>query len=167
MKKLITGIAAVVFSMGIAAVAAAVTDTASHTVTITMPNLDLIAVSGTPGTLTIAEPTTLAESSVPMYSNEDTSTRLLWLTNRSGRKVTAELDEALPADLKLLVTVTPTAGKGTSAGEVELAYNSAKNVVTEISKVLEWNAEIKYRASATAEVEDTTETPTVTYTITN
>jgi hypothetical protein len=167
MKKLITGIAAVVFSMGIVAIAAGISDTASHTVTITMPNLDLIAISGTPGTLTIAEPATLSESSVPMYSNEDTSSKLLWLTNQSGRKVTAELDAALPTDLKLLVTVTPTAGKGTTAGEVELIDTTAKNVVTGISKVLEWDAEIKYRASATAEVEPTTETPTVTYTITN
>jgi len=148
-------------------IAAGAANEASHTVTITMPSLDLIAVNGTPVTLTIAEPATLSEGSIPMYSNEDTSTNLLWLTNQTGRKVTAELDADLPTGLKLLATVSPTAGKGTSAGEVELIDTTAKDVVSGISKVLEWKAEIKYRASATAEVENTTETPTVTYTITN
>ncbi len=166
MNKLIRCLAVLGLSLGVVGTAVAASDEASHTVTISIPSIDLIAISGTPATLTIAEPTTLSEST-ELYSNEDTGCTLLWLTNGSGRKVTAELDESLPDGLKLLVTVTPTAGKGTGAGEVELHDTDAEDVVTGISRVLEWNAQVSYKASATAEVEPDTHTPTVTYTITD
>jgi hypothetical protein len=167
MRKAITALAVLALGLGVIGTAAAASDTTSHDVTIAVPTIDLIAVSGTPGTLTIAEPTALSDpGGEPMYSNEDTSCTLLWLTNGTGRKVTAELDVGLPTGLKLLATVTPTAGKGTSQGEVELS-DSPQEVVTGINRKWEWNATISYKASATEEAEPTTETVTVTYTITN
>ena len=86
-------------------------------------------------------------------------------TNETGRKITAALDQAMPAGLTLQVDVAQPTG-ATSVPAVTLTVADA-DVVTGISTVSESGNAITYTLSATAEAGVVTEqTRTVTYTIT-
>jgi hypothetical protein len=87
-------------------------------------------------------------------------------TNESDMKITAELDEAMPLNVTLSVSLAAPSG-GSSAGAVELGA-TAKDVVTDISQVNASGLSMTYSLSATVAAGVVPAgTRTVTYTITS
>ena len=85
-------------------------------------------------------------------------------TNETNRKVTAELNSAMPTGVTLSVNLAAPSG-GTSANTVSLS-TTAQDVVTGVSKVNATGLSVTYSLSATSAAGVVAaETRTVTYTI--
>ena len=117
--------------------------TATQVVHFEVTGINQIAVSGTPAPLVINAATA---GSAPAAA---TSSGTTWAvtTNQSNMKVTASVDEALPAGVTLEVSLAPPAG-AVGVGHVPLGTASA-DVVTGISGANASSLPITYRLSAT------------------
>ena len=140
MKKLVLFIAvgSIIFACG-----NAFAQTATQTVTFQVTAIDEISVSGDPGALIVNSATA---GSQPTAATDATTSYSL-TTNGSGKKITGDIDSAMPANTTLAVTLTAPTG-GTSAGQVTLTATAA-DLVTGISTLAESGITISYNFSAT------------------
>lgn len=153
-------------SLSIAALALALTAAAGEasaqqqTVTFSIDPINQMSVSGNPGALTINAATA---GSAPT-SVSDASTTWAITTNQTGTKVTAAIDQAMPANVTLRVSLAAPSN-ASSAGAVPLT-TSAADVVTGITKLSESGKVITYTLSATAAADVVANASrTVTYTV--
>jgi hypothetical protein len=144
-----------------AAASAFAGDTATQTVTFAVSAINEISVSGNPGAMTVSAAT--AGSAPTAVSNSSTTYAVT--TNETGRKITAEIDEAMPSGVTLTVALAaPT--DASSAGVVTLG-TVAQDAVTGISTLNESGKAITYGLSATSAAGvQSSDTRTVTFTIT-
>lgn len=152
-------IAAFVFLCGTASAGFAQTS-ATHDVTVVVPEFNMIAVSGNL-TLTLGAPASPGGDPTPAV---DAGSSYFVTTNATSKKVTVALDSAFPTGITLTAELTPV-GSSTSAGAVTLSA-TAQDAVTGLGLV-SGNAAIEYTASATAAAGTMSETRTVTYTLTD
>jgi hypothetical protein len=136
--------------------------TATQTVTFQVTAIDEISVSGDPGALIVNSATAGSQPDAAT----DATTSYAVTTNGSSKKVTGEIDSAMPANTTLAVTLTAPSG-GSSAGQVTLT-TSAADLVTGISTLAESGMTISYNFSATAAAGVVaSDTRTVTLTLTD
>ena len=134
-------------------------NTASHTVTVTVSAVNELSISGGNITLTINSAT--AGSNLD-DATDGTTCDLLWTTNETSKKITAETDLASP-DFVLKVTATNVSG-GTAAAQVTLS-TTATSFVTGIATTV-GSCDLSYAASATAAQGTGSDVHTVLYTLT-
>lgn len=133
----------------------------TQTVTFAVNAINEISVIGTLHTMTVS---TSAAGAVP-NSATDNSTRYAITTNGSNRKITAALDTAMPAGVKLTVSLVAPVG-ATSAGAIILG-TTPTDVVTGITGLNESARGIAYELSATPEAGVVaSQTRTITLTVT-
>jgi hypothetical protein len=151
--------------VGLISAAIATTDTATSTVTITFSEISELAVSGDPGTLTIAAPA--AAGSLPA-DQTDITTTMAWTSNVAAgqtRKITGSI-ASLFSGIDLYATVTAGGGSGTSAGEQKLIVTDT-DFVTGIGNCNTSGETITFRADVTSMVAPYTSTQkVVTWTLT-
>jgi hypothetical protein len=135
--------------------------TATQTVNLTVNSIYKLAVSGSPGALTISDMAVGASSA----STSDASTNYSMTTNVANSRITAQLSSALPSGLTL--TIALVGGNGTSAGAVDITDGTAKNVVTAIARGASNGQTITYNFTADASAGAVNESRTVTLTLTN
>jgi len=164
MKKFVGIFVAMVFVMGMAGIATAA-DHDSHTVTITIADLNHILVTGGNVSLTIND----VDGSMNPLDDTDNSTGLLWITNSgTAKRITAQLDADYASGIILKVAASDGSTVGTSAGTITLSSSSAQSVITGSQSEI-GSSTLTYTASATASAapNGAGETHTVTYTITD
>ena len=153
-------VAMLILGMVVSTIAfAASTD--NHTVTVTVPTVNELAITGGNLTLTFAAPTGGGD-----FANvtDNATCDLEWSTNTASQKITVASNIAAP-EAALYVTSGSVTG-GTSAGEVTLGTTAA-DFVTGVS-VGSGSCDLQYRAAATLAGSATgSEVHTVTYTITS
>jgi hypothetical protein len=142
----------------VAGVHAAEAQTADQIVSYEVTAIDEISVAGTPS-LTVNGATAGAEPGSASASGTYSIT-----TNGTGMKVTAEIDEAMPAGVVLTASRAAPAG-ATSAGAVTLS-TTPQDAVTGVTQVSESGLDITYGLSATVTAGIVSGNRTVTYTIT-
>lgn len=116
---------------------------ATQTVTFSVNVINEISISGSPSALAVSTSTAGAAPN----SVSDSSTRYAITTNGSNRKITAELDQAMPAGVTLKVNLAAPTG-ASSAGPVVLETTAA-DVVTGITGLNQRAKGITYELSAT------------------
>jgi len=118
--------------------------TAQQTVTMNVNAVQLIAVSGNPGALTLA---TIAAAGDSVYTpTTDASTTYSITQNVGVSRITAQIDQNMPAMLALEVQLA--SARGTSAGLVDISSAAAaQDVVTAIARGADQNQTITYRFS--------------------
>jgi len=164
MKKfvgILVGVALIVVLTGVAMAA----DNDSHDVTITIAELNHIAVTGGNVSLTI----NTVDAGMNPVDDTDNSTGLLWITNTgTAKRITAQLDADYASGITLTVAASDGSTVGTSAGTITLSSASAQNVITGSQSEI-GSSTLTYTASATASAvpNGAGETHTVTYTITD
>jgi len=146
------------FALALAAVAGEAS-AQTQQVSFSVEPINQMSVSGNPGALTI-NATTIGSS---LTSVTDASTTWGITTNQTGTKVTAAIDEAMPAGVTLRVQLAAPTG-ASSAGNVALG-TSAADVVTGITKLAEAGKTVTYTLSATAAAGVVSGSRTVTYTV--
>lgn len=151
---------AVAVVLPFASAAAFAADSAVQDVEITVEEVNEITVGST-----VSLSLTSASAGNPL-TGTSSSTYAITSNSASGKKITAQLTEALGAGLGLKVTLEAPSG-ATSAGQVTLGNVSAVDVVTGIAGVAEDSLSIDYAATATTAVEPDTYAAEVTYTIVN
>ena len=132
----------------------------NHTVTVTIPAINEVAITGGNLTLTFTAPT---PGSDPDDVSDATTCDLDWSTNQASQKITVVSNIASP-----VATLTVTAGNvtgGTSAGAVTL-NTTAGDFVTGVSTGT-GGCDLQYNASCSASDAAGSEVHTVTYTITS
>lgn len=134
-------------------------NTATATVNYSVGSVNVISVSGPPGTLSVN--TAIAGS--PLTSATDSTTTYAVTTNNTTKTITGSLSPALNSGLTLTVDLTAPSG-ATSQGAVALS-GTAANLVTGISQLNATSLEITYTLSATLLATQGTSATTVTYTI--
>ncbi len=132
---------------------------ASHDVTVTVSAINEVAISGGNLTLTISAATA---GSDPDPATDSTTCDLSWTTNESTKKITVAAGAAI-SGATLKVTAANVSG-GTAAGQVTLS-TTAQDFVTGISTTT-GTCDLSYEASATAADGTSSNTHTITYTIT-
>ncbi len=144
--------------------AASASDT--HDVTIQIQEIVALEVTGGNVSLTISA---VSDPGALPDAVTDNSTALDWTSNVSSgtRSITAALDSAYSAGIVLKVALSAPAGtNGSSAGQITLG-TGAQNVFTGITNENCVDATLTYEASLTQMVAPTSETRTVTYTLTD
>ena len=137
-------------------------NTATQTVTFEVQAIDEISASGDPGDLTVS---TATAGSEPDAVTDNTTTYAV-TTNGSNKKITGEVDVAMPANTTLQVNLAAPTG-GTSAGAVTLTATAA-DLVTAITETAESGMMITYSFSATVDAGIVaSDTRTVTLTLTD
>lgn len=133
---------------------------ATQVIQIQVTAINQIGVSGAPAPLVISNATAgSAPASVTAPGGSYAVT-----TNEANKKITASLDEPLPAGVRLEISLAAPQGAAT-AGDVSLT-TSAADLVTGISSLAASALPITYRLSADATVHmPAPETRTVTFTI--
>jgi ribosomal protein S11 len=158
MKLLRTFATTVIALAVVSSSAAAQGNIAAQTVTFEVSAISLITVTGSP-TLVVAAAT--AGGAPSSATNNSTSYSLT--TNEPNKKITAVLNQAMPANVSLEVSLA-TPGSGTSAGNRTLTTTGV-DVVTGISPV-NGSGAITYTLSATAAAGTVaSQTRTVTFTV--
>lgn len=145
---------------GALAPAGALAQTATQVVTFSVVPINRVAVAGAPASLVVSSATAgQAPTSVTAAGGTYAVT-----TNESNKKITASLDQALPAGVSLEVSLAAPVGAA-AAGSVPLS-TSASDLVTGISSISAASLPITYRltASPSAQVSGAA-TRTVTFTI--
>jgi hypothetical protein len=122
--------------------AGAAAQTATQVVRFQVTALSQIAVTGSPEPLVIN--TASAGSAPSAVTNSGTSYGIT--TNESNQKITASLNQSMPAGVSLAVSLAAPSGAA-SAGSIELG-TAAADVVTGISAVSASSLPITYRLSA-------------------
>lgn len=139
-------------AMAFLSMPALASDTANHTVTVTVSAVNEVAIGGGNVSLNIGS----------SYSAADATTAdLSWSTNESDKKITVVSNQEV-IEYPLVLTATSVSG-GTSTGAVTLS-NVAQDLVTGIS-LTNGTADLSYSASATAGSGTGVEAHTVTFTI--
>jgi len=167
MKRLMIGLVVMALCLGMTGIAMA-EDSDSHSVTVTVNPINEIAIHGNYGkdiTLTIS---TATAGSPPDDATNDTCS-LSWTTNAPSsqkKKITAQLDSDYSEGITLTVVVTINSGNGSSKGTITLSSTSHE-VVTGICSENVTDNTLLYTASATTAVSPTTETRSITYTLTD
>jgi hypothetical protein len=134
-------------------------NTASHSVTVTVDAINELAITGGDIELTINAATAGSNPT----SVQNTACGLQWTTNEATKKITVETDQASPTfTLKALAT---SVSGGTAAAEATLSSTTPADIVTGVSTTL-GNCTIRYSANATAAEGTGSDVHTVTYTIT-
>lgn len=134
--------------------------TATQIVRIQVNAINQLAVSGSPAPMIINTATAGSAPSPVTVSG----TSYAVTTNESNKKISASVDQALPAGVLLEVTLDAPDG-ASSAGAVAL-NTAAADVVTGISSISASSLPITYRLSATADVQmNAPQTRTITFTI--
>jgi len=118
-------------------------DNIGQTVTYQVSSIDEISVNGNPGALVV---NTAVPGSQPTAAT-DASTSYSITTNNSSRKITGNIDSAMPDETALKVSLAAPTG-GSSAGQVTLS-TTAQDMVTGISTLAESGQSISYEFSAT------------------
>ncbi|MBK1701750.1 hypothetical protein [Thiococcus pfennigii] len=131
-------------AMGMVSSGAFAADNDDQTITYEVTAINEIAVSGNPGNLTVS---TATAGSQPDAVTDDSTTYAI-TTNGTNKRITAALDEAMPANVTLSLTATAPAGGASSSGKVALTA-SAQSVVTGITQVAESEIGLEYELSAT------------------
>lgn len=152
----VAGFSLLVIVFGPASVAA---QTATQVVRFEVNPINQIAVSGSPAPLTI---TTATAGSAPT-SVTAAGTSYAITTNQSNQKITASLDQTLPAGVTLEISLAAPGGAA-SSGSVALTTSGA-DVVTGISATSASSLPIEYRLSATPAVQLGATARTVTLTV--
>ena len=122
---------------------AAAAQSATQTVTFSVSPINALSVSADPGALTVNS----ATAGSPPNAATNSATSYAITTNETKKKITAAIDQAMPAGLTLQVNLQAPTG-ATSAGAVTLG-TAAADVVTGISKLNESGKTITYTFSAT------------------
>ena len=148
-----------VFGLMILASGAFGASTDNHTVTVTIPTINELAISGGNLTLTFIVPTA---GSDPSDVSDATTCDLAWSTNEASQKITVASNIASPV-ASLKVTATGVTG-GTAAAQVTLTTTTT-DFVTGIA-LGTGGCDLSYTASCTAGQTAGSEVHTVTYTIT-
>ena len=156
MKRLLTLVFAFVAFAG---VSNAQLNTASHQVTVNVFEISVIAVGG--------NVTMNIDSATPGQAPDavTASSTYHMTTNGAGKKISGQLDAAMPTGLTLNATMAAPNG-ATSAGKKALSTSST-DMVTGITRVLGLGLGLDYEAVATVEASPDAYVRTVTYTITN
>jgi hypothetical protein len=166
MRRLTLYLAVAVLTLGMAGNAVPLGSRASHTVTICVPSFNFVNVS-VGGTINLA----WTESGDSLVG-ADESARLSWFTNvgsASSKKITAHLEDALPAGvtLKVQADVSGESTHGSGTGWRELS-TSPIDVVAGIYGEMVSDGVLKYEATVTSEADIGSDVVrTVTYTITD
>jgi len=132
---------------------------ATQDITYEVTAINEISVSGDPGNLTVSTATAGSQPDAVT----DSSTTYSITTNETGKKITAAIDTAMPANVTLSLTATAPS-VGTSAGKQPLS-DSAADVVTGITQVAESGIGLSYELDATVTagvVESASKTVTLT-----
>lgn len=145
--------------LGSTPLAAIQAQTATQTVQFQVNAVNQIAVSGNPTPLAIAT----ATAGSALTSATSTGTTYAITTNESNQKITASLDQGLPAGVTLEILLGAPAG-AVSAGSVPLGTAGA-DLVTGISATASSALPITYRLNATTQVQMGPAARTVTFTI--
>lgn len=132
-------------------------NTAQQTVSYSIGVIDVLTISGNPGLLVIDATYTPATDATTSYSIT---------TNGTGRRITGEINTAMPANTTLEASLAAPTGGGSSAGYLALSTTPV-NLVTGIPAVAETGRTISYRFSATVAAGSLSGTRTVTLTLTN
>lgn len=132
---------------------------ATQTVQFQVTAVNQIAVSGNPAPLAI----TTATAGSGLTSATSTGTSYAITTNEANQKITASLDQTMPAGVMLEVQLVAPAG-ASSTGLVPLGTGSA-DLVTGISATAASALPITYRLSAGTQVQLGPTARTVTFTI--
>ncbi len=117
-------------------------DSTTQTVTYEVSEINELAVSGSPGALTVSEAT--AGSQPDAVTDATTSYDVT--TNATDRKLTAAIDTDMPADVTLSLTAAAPTG-ATAAGKVSLTATAA-DLVTSITQVAESGLGLTYELDA-------------------
>jgi hypothetical protein len=137
-------------------------NTATQTVTFEVQAIDEMSASGDPGALTVSTATAGAE---PDAATDNTTTYAV-TTNGTNKKITGEVDVAMPANTTLEVSLVAPTG-GSSAGDVTLT-TSAADLVTGVTEKAESGLTVSYTFSATVAAGIVaSDTRTVTLTLTD
>lgn len=118
--------------------------TATQTVSFEVQAINQLAVSGNPGALTISAAT--AGNAPTSVSNSSTTWALT--TNETSRKVTASIDQAMPANVTLSVALG--APSGAASAGTKVLGTTAVDLVTGASTVNQGTLSITYTLAATA-----------------
>ena len=149
----------VVFILALAASSAWAATTDNHTVTVTIPAIDEVAITGGNLTLTFVVP---AAGSDPADVSDVATCDLAWSTNTASQKITVATNIASP-----VATLKVTAGSvtgGTSGGQITLS-TTAVDFVTGVA-LGSGGCDLEYVASATSADAAGSEVHTVTFTLT-
>jgi len=125
--------------------------TATQTVNLSVGAISKIAITGSPITLTVTTANVGTDALVPATDNS--STYSITHNSATALRITANLDQVVPAGYSLQINLAPTAGKGTSAGTIDISNAlaaSAVAVVTAIPKGADANRTITYTFNANA-----------------
>jgi hypothetical protein len=133
-------------------------DNDNHQVTVTVNDINELAVTGGDITLTISAATA---GQNPNQATNNTC-GLQWTVNTTNKKITVATNQATFAHTLRVQAASVTGG--TSAGEVTVS-NTAQDLVTGIATTL-GNCTLNYRATATAAQGTQSVVHTITYTIT-
>ena len=133
--------------------------TATQVVRFQVNAINQIAVSGDPAPLVVNSATA---GGMPTAVTASATTYAI-TTNQANQKITASIDQGMPAGITLELALAAPAG-ASSAGPVALG-TSASDVVTGISMVNASALPITYRLSATAGIQASPAVRTVTLTI--
>ena len=134
--------------------------TATQLVQFQVNAINQIGVSGNPAPLVVS---TATAGSAPTSVTAGGSSYAI-TTNEANKKITASIDQALPAGVQLEVSLDAPSGAA-SVGQVVLTTAPA-DVVTGISAISAASLAITYRLSASATVQmPTAATRTVTFTV--
>jgi len=135
-------------------------NTATQNINITVSTINEISLSTNDVNLIVNAPS--GGSTLDKVS--DSTTTLSYSTNETNQKITATLNKSLPIGLTLLVEATSTSGN--SEGQVMLE-DRAVDVITGLSNVSESGETVTYTLIPDMYAEPTTESYTITYTITS
>lgn len=135
--------------------------TANQSVNFQIGAINELSVSGNPATLVIDSATA---GSQPDPAT-DSSTSYALTTNGSGKKITGQIDTAMPANTDLKVSLTAPTG-GSSNGQQTLT-TTAVDLVTGAGKKAQSGMAISYEFDATVDADPQSGTRTVTLTLTN
>jgi hypothetical protein len=147
-------------ALTMAATVAMAATSANHTVTVTIPTINDVAITGGNLILTFAVPT---PGSNPSDVSDLTTSDLAWSSNTASQKITVATNVAVP-----VATLKVTAGSvtgGTSAGQVTLSTTAADFVTAIV--LGNGGCALEYVASTTSAAAAGSQVHTVTYTITS
>jgi hypothetical protein len=141
------------------AVASAQSNKSSQQVSINVAEIAVIAVQGT---INMSITTATAGQAPDAVT---TNATYALTTNGTDKKISAELDQALPEGLSIFATMSAPSN-ATSIGKVQLSNNAA-DLVSGVTQVNESGLQLTYEAVATVNATTENVARTVTYTITN
>jgi hypothetical protein len=152
---------AIACALALASGSALCADTDSQTVNFSIQAINEIDVAAGPVNLTVNAATA---GSQPTAATASSSYSITTNADADSKKITADLDTAMPAGVTLQVNVSAPSAGSTSLGTVALTA-SAVDVVTGIEAVVASGVAINYTLSATVAAAPVTNSRVVTYTI--